>query len=60
MGTRLREDWKELGVKSVAGWRNKVKDKGWLAYDPREAFVSASAELWSPMLFKFLDGSLQV
>ena len=32
----------------------------WLAYDPREAFVSASAELWSPMLFKFLDGSFQV
>ena len=30
-GTRLKEDWKELGVKSVAGWRNKVKDKGWLA-----------------------------
>ena len=30
-GTRLKEDWKELGVKSVGGWRNKVKDKGWLA-----------------------------
>ncbi len=30
-GTRLKEDWKELGVKSVGWWRNKVKDKGWLA-----------------------------
>ena len=30
-GTRLKEDWKELGVKSVGGWCNKVKDKGWLA-----------------------------
>ena len=30
-GTRLKEDWKELGVKSTRGWCNKVKDKGWLA-----------------------------
>ena len=30
-GTRLKEDWKELGVKSTRGWYNKVKDKGWLA-----------------------------
>ena len=30
-GSRLKEDWKELGVKSVGGWCNKVKDKGWLA-----------------------------
>ena len=30
-GPRLKEDWKELGVKSVGGWCNKVKDRGWLA-----------------------------
>ena len=30
-GIRLKEDWKELGVKSTRGWCNKVKDKGWLA-----------------------------
>ena len=30
-GTRLKEDWKELGVKPVGWWCNKVKDKGWLA-----------------------------
>ena len=30
-GTRLKEDWKELGVKSTRGWCNKVKDRGWLA-----------------------------
>ena len=30
-GSRLKEDWKELGVKSTRGWCNKVKDKGWLA-----------------------------
>ena len=30
-GTRLKEDWKELGVKSIEGWCNKVKDRGWLA-----------------------------
>ena len=30
-GTRLKEDWKELGVNSIRGWCNKVKDRGWLA-----------------------------
>ena len=30
-GTRLKEDWKELGVMSIGGWCNKVKDRGWLA-----------------------------
>ena len=30
-GKRLKEDWKELGVKSTGGWCNKVKDRGWLA-----------------------------
>ena len=30
-GTRLKEDWKELGVKSIGGWCNKLKDRGWLA-----------------------------
>ena len=30
-GTRLKEDWKELGVKSIGGWCNKVKDRCWLA-----------------------------
>ena len=30
-GSRLNEDWKELGVNTVRGWCNKVKDKGWLA-----------------------------
>ena len=30
-GTRLKEDWKELGGKSIEGWGNKVKDRGWLA-----------------------------
>ena len=29
--TRLKEDWKELGVKSIGGWCKKVKDRGWLA-----------------------------
>ena len=24
-------DWTELGVKSIGGWCNKVKDRGWLA-----------------------------
>ena len=28
---RLKEDWKELGVNTVRGWCNKVKDRGWLA-----------------------------
>ena len=32
-GTRLKEDWKELGVKSIEGWCNKAKDRGWLALD---------------------------
>ena len=27
----MKEDWKELGVKSIGGWCNKVKDRGWLA-----------------------------
>ena len=30
-GTRLKEDWKELGVNSIRGWYNQVKDRGWLA-----------------------------
>ena len=30
-GTRLKEEWKTLGVNSVRGWCNKVKDRGWLA-----------------------------
>ena len=30
-GARLKEDWKELGVKTVRGWGNKVKDRGSLA-----------------------------
>ena len=30
-GSRLKEDWKELGVNSVRGWCNKVKDRCWLA-----------------------------
>ena len=30
-GTRWKEDWKELRVKSIGGWCNKVKDGGWLA-----------------------------
>ena len=29
-GSRLKEDWKELGVKSIGRWCN-VKDRGWLA-----------------------------
>ena len=27
----MKEDGKELGVKSIGGWCNKVKDRGWLA-----------------------------
>ena len=30
-GTKLKDDGKELGVKSTRGWCNKVKDRGWLA-----------------------------
>ena len=30
-GTKLKEGWKELGVKSIGGRCNKVKDRGWLA-----------------------------
>ena len=30
-GSRLKEDRKELGVNSIRGWRNKVKDRCWLA-----------------------------
>ena len=30
-GTRLKEEWKTLGVNTVRGWCNKVKDRGWLA-----------------------------
>ena len=30
-GTRLKEEWKTLGVNAVRGWCNKVKDRGWLA-----------------------------
>ena len=28
-GAKLKEDWKELGVNTVRGWCNKVKDRGW-------------------------------
>ena len=30
-GSRLKEEWETLGVNSVRGWCNKVKDRGWLA-----------------------------
>ena len=30
-GTRSKEDCKEVGVNSIRGWCNKVKDRGWLA-----------------------------
>ena len=30
-GIKLKEEWKELGVRSIRGWCNKVKDRGWLA-----------------------------
>ena len=30
-GSRVKEDWKELGVNTVRGRRNKVKDSRWLA-----------------------------
>ena len=35
-GNRFKEDWKELGVNSIGGWCNKVKDRGWLASKLRE------------------------
>ena len=31
-GTKLKEDWKELGVRSIGGWCNKVKDRDWLEF----------------------------
>ena len=30
-GSRLKEDYKELGVNSIRGWCNKVKNRCWLA-----------------------------
>ena len=30
-GIKLKEEWKELGVDTVRGWCNKVKDRCWLA-----------------------------
>ena len=30
-GSRLKEEWKELGVETVRGWCNKGKDRCWLA-----------------------------
>ena len=27
----MKEDWKKLGINTVRGWCNKVKDRGWLA-----------------------------
>ena len=30
-GSRLKEDWKALGVNTVRGWCDKVKDRGWVA-----------------------------
>ena len=30
-GSRLKGEWETLGVNSVRGWCNKVKDRGWLA-----------------------------
>ena len=29
-GTSVKEEWKTLGVNSVRGWCNRVKDRGWL------------------------------
>ena len=36
-GIRLKEDRKELGVKTVGGWCKKVKDRGWLASELGES-----------------------
>ena len=30
-GIKLKEEWRKLGVGSVRGWCNKVRDRGWLA-----------------------------
>ena len=30
-GIKLKEEWTALGVETVRGWCNKVKDKDWLA-----------------------------
>ena len=30
-GIKLKEEWKALGVETVRGWCNKVKDEDWLA-----------------------------
>ena len=30
-GSRLKEEWKTLGVNTVRGWCNKVEDRCWLA-----------------------------
>ena len=30
-GSRLKEEWKALGLNTVRGWCNKVKDRDWLA-----------------------------
>ena len=27
----MKQEWKALGVETVRGWCNKVKDRGWLA-----------------------------
>ena len=31
-GSRLKEESKTLGIYTVRGWCNKVKDRGWLAF----------------------------
>ena len=28
-GSRLKEDWKDLGLNTVQGWCNKVQNRGW-------------------------------